>query len=70
MILEVFIFFFGVKQVIGWSKYICNLIITVGFNFGENLIVRYSLNCWDQFIIVGSSQDFKSGRWIKNLTIG
>ena len=74
MILEVFIdfffFFFLVIQDIGWSKYICNLIITVGFNFGENLIVRSSLNRWDQFITVGSSKDFKSGRWIKNLIVG
>ena len=70
MILEVFIDFFGVKQAMGWSKYLCNLIPAVGFNFGENMTVRYSLNRWDQSITVGSSQDFKSGRWIKNLTIG
>ena len=55
MILEVFIDFFRVKQAIGWSKYISNLILTIGFNFGENLIVRSSLNRWDQSIIVGSS---------------
>ena len=58
-------FFLGVKQAIGWSKYLCNLFLTVGFNFSENLTVRSSLNRWDQSIIVGSSQDFKSGRWIK-----
>ena len=48
MILEVFIdfFFFWVKQAIGWSKSICNLILTVGFNFGENLTVISSLNRW------------------------
>ena len=62
MILEVFIDFFGVKQAIGWSKYLCNLILAVGFNFGENLTVKSFLNCWDQSITVGSSQDFKSGR--------
>ena len=47
MILEVFIDFFGGHKAIGWSKYICNLIITVGFNFGENMTVRFSLNHWD-----------------------
>ena len=36
--------FFLVKIVVGWSKYLCNLIIAVGFNFGKNLTVRYSLN--------------------------
>ena len=41
-------------------KNLCNLIIAVGFNFCANLTVRYSLNCWDQSITVGSSQDFKS----------
>ena len=55
MILEVFIDFFWVKIAIGWSKNICNLIIAVGFNFCTNLIARYSLNRWDQFITVGSS---------------
>ena len=29
-----------------------NLIIAIGFNFGINIIVKYSLNCWDQFITV------------------
>ena len=52
------------QKAIGWSKYICNLILTVGFNFGENLTFRSSLNHWDQSITVGSSQDFKSDRWI------
>ena len=33
----------------------CHLIIAVRFNFGANLIVRYSLNRWDQSITVGSS---------------
>ena len=60
MSLEVFINFFWVKIVVGWSKKLCNLIITVGFNFYANLTVRSSLNCWDQSITVGSSQDFKS----------
>ena len=46
MILEVFIDFFWVK-------------IAVGFNLCANLTVRSSLNCWDQSITVGSSQDFK-----------
>ena len=59
MILEVFIYFFGVKITVGWSKNLCNLIIAVGFNFCANLTVRSSLNCLDQFITVGSSQDFK-----------
>ena len=69
MILEVFIDFFFVKQAIGWSKYICNLILTVGFNFCENLTVISSLNRWDQSITVGSSHDFNYGRWIKNLIV-
>ena len=60
MILEVFIdFFFFVKIAVGWSKNLCNLIIAVEFNFCANLTVRSSLNCWDQSIIIGSSQDFK-----------
>ena len=53
-------FFFLVKIVVGWSKNLCNLIIVVGFNFFANLTVRSSLNCWEQSITVGSSQDFKS----------
>ena len=61
--------FFGQKA-IGWSKYICNLILTVGFNFGENMTIRSSLNRWDQSITVGSSRDFKFSREIKNLTVG
>ena len=48
-----FFFFFCVKQAIEWSKYICNLILNVGFNFGENLTVKSSLNRWDQSITVG-----------------
>ena len=60
MILKVFIDYFFVKIVVGWSKNLCNLIITVGFNFYANLTVRSSLNCKDQSITVGSSQDFKS----------
>ena len=39
MILEVFIDFFWVKITVGWSKYICNLIIAVGFNFGANMVI-------------------------------
>ena len=63
MILEVFIdFFFWVKIVVGWSKHLCNLIIAVRFNFCANLTIRNSLNCWDQSITVGSSQDFKYDR--------
>ena len=54
MILKVFIVFL-VKITVGWSKYICNLIIAVGFNFGANMTVRSSLNRSDQSIIVGSS---------------
>ena len=54
--------FCWVKIAVGWSKNICNLIIAVGFNFGANLTVRYSLNRWDQSITVGSNQDFKSDR--------
>ena len=69
MILEAFIdFFFWAKQAIRWSRYLCNLILIVGFNFSESMTVRSSLNRWDQSITVGSSQDFKSGRWKKNLT--
>ena len=64
MILEVFIDFFFVKIVVGWSKNLCNLIIAVGFNFCANLTVRSSLNCWDQSRTVGSSWDFKSDRYI------
>ena len=60
MILELFIDFFWVKIAVGWSKNLCNLIITVGFNFYANLAVKSSLNCWDQSITVGSSKDFKS----------
>ena len=41
------------------KKNICNLTIAVGFNFYANLIVRSSLNYWDQSITVGSSQDLK-----------
>ena len=70
---SIYRFFFGgggVKQAIGWSKYICNLIPTVGFNFDENLTVRSSLNHWNQSITVGSIHDFKSSRLIKNLTVG
>ena len=59
MILEVFRFLW-VKIVVEWSKNLCNLIIAVGFNFCANLTVRFSLNCWDQSITVGSSQNFKS----------
>ena len=55
MILEVFIFFFGVTITVGWSKNICNLIIAVGFNFGANMTVRSSLNSSDQSITVRSS---------------
>ena len=40
----VFIDFFWVKIVVGWLKYLCNLIIAVRFNFGANLTIRYSLN--------------------------
>ena len=47
--------FFWVKITVGWTKNICNLIIAVGFNFGANMTVRYSLNRWDQSITVGSS---------------
>ena len=63
-------FFFWGQKAIGWSKYICNLILTVGFNFGENMTVRSSLNRWDQSITVGSSRDFKFSCGIKNLTVG
>ena len=47
--------FFLVKITVGWSKNICNLIIAVGFNFGANMTVRFSLNRSDQSITVGSS---------------
>ena len=71
MILEVFIdFFLGSNKLLDGQKYICNLNLAIGFNFGENLAVRSSLNRWDQSITVGSSQDFKSSRWIKNITVG
>ena len=53
-------FFFWVKIAVGWSKNLYNLTIAIGFNFGTNLTVIYFLNRWDQSIIVGSSQDFKS----------
>ena len=49
----IYSFFFLVKQVIGWSKYICKLVLTVGFNFGENMTVGSFLNRWDQSITVG-----------------
>ena len=39
MILGVFIEFFGVKIVIGLLKNHCDLILTVGFDFGSNLTV-------------------------------
>ena len=42
MILGVFIEFFGVKIVIGLSKNHCDLIRTVGFDFGSNLTVGSS----------------------------
>ena len=42
------------------KKNIFNLIIAVGFNFCANMTVISSLNCWDQSITVGLSQDFKS----------
>ena len=58
---------FLVRIVVGWSKSLCNLIIVVGFNFCANLTVRSSLNCWDQSITVGSSQDFKSYHLIISL---
>ena len=38
MVLGVFIEFFGVKIVIGLSKNRCDLFLTVGFDFGSNLI--------------------------------
>ena len=53
-------FFFWVNIAVGLSKNLCNLIIAVGFNFCVNRIVIYSLNCWDQSITAGSSQNFKS----------
>ena len=55
-----FIDFFGVKIVVGWSKNICNLIIVVGFNFSANMTIRSFLNRCDQSITIRSSQDFKS----------
>ena len=70
MILEVFIDFFFIKQIVGWSKNLYNLIIAVEFNFGANLTIRSSLNCCNQSIIIGSSQDFKSDRWMENLIVG
>ena len=42
------------------KKNLCNLIIAVGFNFCSNLTIISSLNCWDQSITIGLSQDFKS----------
>ena len=42
MILGVFIEFFGVKIAIGLSKNHCDLILTVGFDFGSNLTVGSS----------------------------
>ena len=38
---------------------LCKLIIVNEFNFGANLIIRSTLNHWDQSITVGSNQDFK-----------
>ena len=46
MILGVFIEFFGVKIASGLSKNHCDLIITVGFDFGSNLIVGSSYIRW------------------------
>ena len=39
MILGVFIKIFGVKIAIGLSKNRCDLLLTVGFDFGSNLTV-------------------------------
>ena len=50
-------------DVLTCTQNLCNLILAVGFNFGANMTIRYSLNHWDQSIIVGSSQDLKSDRW-------
>ena len=41
MILGVFIEFFGVKIVIGFSKNLCDLFITVGSDFCSNFIVGF-----------------------------
>ena len=42
MMLGVFIEFFGVKIVIVLSKNHCDLILTVGFDFGSNLTIESS----------------------------
>ena len=57
MILEVFIefFFFGGQNNLWMVKKYCNLIITVGFNFGANMTVRSSVNRLNQSITVESS---------------
>ena len=60
----VFIGFFWVKKAIEWSKYNYDLILTVGFSFGENLTVGSSSSRLDQSSAVGSSLDLISGRWI------
>ena len=46
MILGVFIEFFEVKIAIGLSKNLCDLILTVGFDFGSNLAVGSSYIRW------------------------
>ena len=52
MILWVFMEFFGVKIAIELSKNHCDLILTVGFNFGSNMTVGFNFG---PNLTVGSS---------------
>ena len=69
-------------MVVGLSKNLCDLFLTVGFDFGSNLTVgssyicyksfwtfRFKINCWIKNIVVGFF--LKRGRnldcWIKNI---
>ena len=55
--LWVFIGFFLVELVVGWSNSYYKLILTVGSNSGSKLAIRSSYNPWKHFVVVGSSQD-------------
>ena len=69
MILGVFIEFFGVKIVIRLSKNRCDLILTVIFDFGSNLIVGSLYIRWKSIQIVRSNFKFKINFWIQNIDV-
>ena len=58
--LWVFIGFFLVELVVGWSNSYYRLILTVGSNSGSKLAISSSYNPWKHFVVVGSSQDWFS----------